>query len=47
MDAVRVIKSNAECSNTRTWAGDTWRINTDSARGDNVEVAMGGNSVQE
>ena len=36
MNADRVIKSNAELFNTRTWAGGIWRKDTISARGDNV-----------
>ena len=47
MNAHRVIKSNADFFNSRTWAGGTWRRNTISARGDNIEAAMGSNSVQE
>ena len=46
MNADRVIKSNAEFFNTGTWAGGTWRRNTVSARGDNVQAAMGSSSVQ-
>ena len=46
MNADRVIKSNAEFFNTRTWAGGIWRRNTISARGDNVEAAMGSSSAQ-
>ena len=36
MNADRVIKSNVELFNTRTWAGGIWRKDTISARGDNV-----------
>ena len=36
MNADRVIKSNADLFNTRTWAGGIWRKDTISARGDNV-----------
>ena len=46
MDADRVIESNAELFNTRTWAGGIWRKDTISARGDNVQVATGRSSVQ-
>ena len=47
MNADRVIKSNAEFFNIRTWAGDTQRRNAISARGDDVEVTIGSGSVEE
>ena len=46
MNADRVIKSNAEFFNTGTWAGGTWRRNTVLTCGDNVQAAMGSNSVE-
>ena len=46
MNADRVIKSNAEFFNTGTWAGGTWRRNTVLAREDNVQAAVGSNSVE-
>ena len=35
-----------EFFNTGTWAGGTWRRNTILTRGDNVQAAMGSNSVE-
>ncbi len=46
MSTGRVIKSNVENFNSRSWAGGTWRRRTISARGDNIEAAMGSISVQ-
>ena len=46
MNADRVIKSNTEFFNTGTWAGGTWRRNIVWARGDNVQAAMGSNSLE-
>lgn len=46
MNAVRVIKSNAEFFNSGTWAGGPWRRDIISARGDDSEAAMVGTSVK-
>ena len=46
MNANGVIKSNTQFFNTGTWAAGSWRRKTILKRGDNVEAAMGGNSVQ-
>ena len=42
----RVIKSDAKFVNTVTGVGGTWRGNTILVRGDDVQVAMGSNSVK-
>ncbi len=46
MSADRVIKSNAGIFNSETWAGGIWRRNSISARGDNIQAAIGSSSEQ-